>query len=203
MKTFLIFIAFILCNHISFGQEFSSRVWHKGWLVTTSADTIYGDIKYEMEANSVQVIEDNKKVKTLSSKGVMYVQIFDNLVDNYRYFYSIPYQVSSDFRAPILFEIVYEGPTSLLSREKIVMTTDTYSQSFYYAGLNSSRETLEYTYYFAFNDGQIKNFTGKKGEIYTLLNKHSEKLRDYIKKNKLDVLDLRDLIRILAFYNSI
>lgn len=203
MRILFVNILFFLAVNVSFGQEFSSRVWHKGWIVTIDNDTIYGDIKYEMDANSIQVVADNKKVKTYSSKGIIYVQIYDTIVSNYRHFYSVPYQVSSDFRAPVLFEVLYEGPTTLLSREKIVVKTDTYNQSFYYNSPSTSSEVLEYTYYFAFSNGDIKMYTGKKGEIYTLLEKHSDKIRDYIKKNKLDTKEVRDLIRILAFYNSI
>jgi len=199
MKAVLISIAFILCVNTSFSQDFSSRTWHKGWLVTIDDDTLRGDIKYEMEANSIQIIEGNSKVKTLSSKGIIYIQIYDAIVSNYRHFYSIPYQVTSDFRAPILFEVIYEGPVSLLSREKIVVKTEAYNQSFYYSGPNVSNEMVEYSYYFAFTSGEIKIFTGRKGEIYTLLDKYPDKLKTYIKKNKLDVLKMQDLIQDLRF----
>ncbi|MGL1886858.1 MAG: hypothetical protein OCD76_10110 [Reichenbachiella sp.] len=202
IKHFILFL-FLIGTQCLQAQEFSTRLWHEGWVVTSARDTLKGQVKYSMESNSVQVIGESQKVKTFGSKQLIYLEIFDMSVKNYRQFYSIPYMVTSDFRAPIIFEVIYEGPTSLIAREKIVLKTDSYNQSYYYAGPTTTREALVFTYYFAFKSGEIKEFTGKKGEIYSLLEKNPEKLKTYIKKNKLDVTEMKDLIRILAFYNSI
>ncbi|MBU2916286.1 MULTISPECIES: hypothetical protein [Reichenbachiella] len=199
-------LAFILLMvgavSVTYSQEFSSRVWHTGWMVTVEGDTLRGELKYDMEANSIQVMREDR-IYTFSSKKIMYVEFFDSVLKNYRQFYSIPYNVSYDYRAPILFEVLYEGPTTLLSREKIVIEMDPYSQSYYYTGPGSSRESVSRTYYFAFKSGEIKMYTGKKGEIFTLLPEHGDALKSYIKKNRLDLNDVRDLIRVMAFYNSI
>ncbi|MCV9386233.1 hypothetical protein [Reichenbachiella ulvae] len=183
-------------------QDFSTRLWHKGWAVTMDGDTLRGDIKYDMEVNTIQILSDDK-VYTYNSKKVMYVEFFDSLLKSYRQFYSIPYNVTGDFRAPILFEVLYEGPTTLLAREKIVLETDPYSQSYYYTGPGTTRERLSLTFFFAFKDGSIERYSGKKGELYAILDDHPGQLKDYIKKNKLDVNEVRDLVRIMAFYNSI
>ncbi|MEP2508031.1 MAG: hypothetical protein ABJH72_01670, partial [Reichenbachiella sp.] len=114
-----------------FAQEFSGRTFHKGWLVTDNQDTVRGDVKYDMETNVVQVIIGKEKVNTYSSKKIIYFEIYDGILKSYRQFYAIPYQVESNYKVPILFEVLYEGETSLLVREKIVMTTDPYSQAYF------------------------------------------------------------------------
>lgn len=202
MKRIATAILYLILLTPAMGQDFSTRLWHRGWVVTMEGDTIHGEIKYDMEVNTVQVLVD-KRVQTYNSKKVMYVEFFDTLLKSYRQFYSIPYFVTADFRAPILFEVLYEGPTTLLSREKIIMETDPYSQSYYYTGPTPTRERLSLEYYFAFKTGKIERFTGKKGELFAILNQHPDILKDYIKKNHLDINEVRDLVRITAFYNSI
>ncbi|MFY0628562.1 MAG: hypothetical protein JXR07_19855 [Reichenbachiella sp.] len=189
-----------------FSQEFSSRLWHSGWVVTMDRDTLRGEINYDIPTNSVQVMvtrQRQKKILTFSSKKLMYFQIFDATLNNYRQFYSIPYQIRSDFKAPILFEILYEGPLTLMLRERIVVESDPY-QTFTSVGSSAgSIERLEYTYYFIDTKGKITFYEGGKGEIYEIFKKNSDKVKEYIKKNKLSVEDMRDLVRITAFYNSL
>ena len=47
--------------------QFSNEVWHDGFLVTTDDDTLKGLIKYDMDANIVQLIINDQKVMTFSS----------------------------------------------------------------------------------------------------------------------------------------
>jgi len=181
-----------------FGQEFSSRMWHVGWMVTTEQDTLRGPIKYDMVNNAVQIVVENK-MYTFSSKKIIYFEIFDNNLKNYRHFYAIPYNIRPDYKAPILFEILYEGPTTLLLRERIVIET----RSDYYSGIQTSYERLVFSYYFVDQTAKIVLFEGQKGEIYGILKKNPEKLKEYIKENKLKTDEMGDLVRITAFYNSL
>jgi len=185
------------------GQDFSSRIWHDGWLVTADKDTVRGSVKYDMEANTVQVLVRSEKVNTYSSKKIMFFEIFDTTLNSYRQFYSIPYQISSNYKAPILFEVLYEGPMTLLVTEKIVLENDPYSQSYYNSGPGFTRERLAYSYFFVDRKGKMTAYTGKKNEIYGVLYKNSDKLKKFIKDNKLKTDKMRDLVRITAFYNSL
>lgn len=182
------------------GQQFSNEVWHDGFLVTMEDDTVRGLLKYDMEANVVQLIQNNV-VKTYSSHKVFYFEIFDQLVKNYRQFYSVPYHVNYDYEIPIIFEVLYEGPLSLLSREAVVQETVS-SGAAYWAG-SYVRDKMAYTFYFLDKEGSIKRYTGKKADLMAIMSKKSGDVKNFIKKNKLRTDELRDLIRITAFYNSI
>ncbi|WP_420580985.1 hypothetical protein [Reichenbachiella sp.] len=177
-------------------------MFHKGWLVTEDQDTVKGDVKYDMETNAVQVVVENEKVKTFSSKKILYFEIYDNVLKTYRQFYSIPYQVESNYKIPIIFEVLYEGQTSLLVREKIVMTTDPYSQA-YFNGPAGSSEKLSFTYYFVDTKGNMKMYKGKKNHLFEILDKNTDQVREYVKVNKLKTDEMRDIVRITAFYNSL
>lgn len=182
-------------------QEFSSQVFHDGYLVTTDGDTLRGALKYDMETNIVQM-QEHRLVKTYSSHKIFYFEIFDKIVGNYRQFYSIPYNVNYDYQVPILFEVLYEGPVSLLSREAIVQQTVS-SNASYWGGGSYVRNIVSYTFYFLDKEGHIDMYTGKKAQLYHIMSKQESKVKDFIKQNHLNVDDVRDLIRITAFYNSL
>ena len=169
-------------------------------MVTSDQDTLEGLVKYDMQANVVQVIQ-NQVVKTYSSHKVFYFEIYDKVVNSYRQFYSIPYNVNYNYKIPILFEVLYEGPLSLLSREAVVQ--ETVSNSSAYWGGSFVRDVVSYTFYFLDKEGKIDSYTGKKADLLTIMAKHSRKVKDYIKQNKLDTDEVRDLIRVTAFYNSL
>lgn len=198
--TFSLLLIFWL--QAGYAQEFSSRIFHKGWLVTDNKDTIRGDVKYDLETNAVQVIVGKERVNTYSSKKILYFEIYDSILKAYRQFYAIPYQIESNYKVPILFEVLYEGKTSLLVREKIVMTTDPYNQA-YFNGPAATQERLSFTYYFVDTEGKMVMYNGKKNHLFEILNKNSGKVKEYIKANKLKTDEMRDIVRITAFYNSL
>lgn len=182
-------------------QQFSSELWHEGFLVSTDEDTIRGMLKYDMETNVVQVIEATKVVKTYSSHKIFYFEIFDKILKSYRQFYSVPYNVNFNYSVPLLFEVLYEGPMSLLSRETIVQETVT-SGSAYWGG-SYVRNRLAYTFYFLNKDGNIRFYTGKKRDLVAILSRKGSQVKSFIKKNRLRTDEPGDLIRITAFYNSL
>lgn len=199
MRNFLITIILLT----SFGlhaQKFSSEEWHRGFVVTSNQDTVRGIVNYSMETNVV-LVSRNKVVQTFSSQKLFYVEIYDKLVENYRQFYSIPYNVKYDYEVPILFEVLYEGPLSLLAREAIVTQSVNNSSSIY--GGSYLQSVIEHTYYFLDKKGNIKMYAGRKADLYVIMANKQSHVKSFIKKNKLDVSDLRDLIRITAFYNSL
>lgn len=180
--------------------QFSKDVWHEGYLVTVDEDTIRGELKYDQDANVVQLIRNNV-VKTFSSHTIFYFEIFDKIVQNYRQFYSIPYNVRYDYQIPILFELLYEGPLSLLARETIVHETINTNSAYWGTGV--MRDRVAYTFYFLDKNGKMQEYNGKKPDLLHIMAKKSTQVKSFIKKNRLNITETRDIIRITAFYNSI
>jgi hypothetical protein len=198
-QLFLVFILSISFT-VVYGQEFSSDIFHEGFLVTTKKDTLRGALKYDMQQNIVHMI-DQGKIKTYSSQKIFYFEIFDVTVDNYRQFYALPYKVGMSYKIPILFELQYEGPLSLLTREQIIQETVPSTGTYWGGGFTQLR--LVYSYFFVNKKGEVSLFTGRKKELMELMKDKSKYLKEYIKEYKLQVDEIQDLIRITAFYNSI
>lgn len=195
----LVFSILVLLAFTGFAQKFSSEVFHKGYIVTTAKDTIKGSVKYDMEANTLSVLAGGK-LKSFSSNNIFYFEIFDEILNNYRQFYSLPYNVSYGYKIPVLFELIFEGELSLMLREAIVQKQ---VNSGNYWGAGVLQTVIEHSYYFVDKDGDIKYFSGKKRDIYAIMNKKQNDIKKYIKDNRLDTGDIRDLIRLTSFYNSV
>ena len=109
-----IFTFFLLTSHFTYSQQFPSEIWHEGKAVLVSGDTIKGQIKYDFTNDLIQ-LNANGILRTFSARKLFYFEIFDELAGSYRYFYSLPFNMHSDYEVPILFEVLYEGKLTLLS----------------------------------------------------------------------------------------
>ncbi len=204
MRSMLIRLLLLVAAIFYFGfghaQQFPSQIWHSGFVVSLQGDTIKGKVKYDMETNAVQV-DLGHRIRSFSSHNTRFVKIFDKMADNYREFYSLPYALRSQYRTRVFFELLYEGPLSLLCREEITQETVPSTTSIY--GNSYVRERLAYTFYFLDNKGNITFYNGKKADLLNIMNKKQKHMKEFIKNNRLKSDEIRDLIRITAFYNSI
>lgn len=200
MRTGLLIVVLSVAASIVRAQEFSSDYWHDGFVVTAKGDTLRGQVKYDMETNVV--VLQNEQFKTLSSFQVFYFNIYDKLLETYRQFYSIPYRLKYDHETPVFFELLFEGPLSLLAREAIVQETVPLGNSIA-RGSTVIRNKLDFNFFFVDKDGDLAAFSGKKSDLYEIMAEKERKVRDFIKSNNLKTDDARDLVRITAFYNSI
>ena len=200
MKALLVALLMINLVFISQAQQFSTEVWHDGFIVLAEGDTLRGKIKYNMENNAIQ-FQNATLIRTYSSYQVFYFNIFDQLLDVYRQFYSIPYRLKSNYETPVLFELLFEGSLSLMSRESIVQ--ETVSTGTTLSTGTIVRDKLLRKFYFVDREGDIASFSGRKNDLYRIMNRKEVKVRSYVKDNRLRTNSVKDLVRITAFYNSI
>ena len=202
MRNCCLLFLIILAHQVS-AQTFPSEIWHEGRVVLIDNQEFKGSVKYDLETDIVQ-LNDDKTIRTFSSKKLLYFEIFDESVDTYRQFYALPYAVSQGYETPILFEVLHEGrPLSLLAREAV--TTETVPQYSYYYGRSNyfSRYKLSYEIYFFNEKTGISRYQMKKRELLDLMGRKSSEVRKFINDNNLRVDRRRDLERITAYYNSL
>ena len=183
-----------------YAQQFPSEVWHEGMIVLIQGDSLWGNIKYNQETDIVQFTRDNKTINTYTPRKLLFFEIFDEISSAYRQFYSLPYQVKPNFETQILFEVLYEGPLTLLSRESIQYQTTNNPYSF--AG-TYTRLILVYTYFFLDLKGNISKYSGKKSELYPIFKRKQAEIKNFVRENKLRHDRRKDLIQIVAYYNSL
>lgn len=183
-------------------QDFPSQVMHEGKVVLINGDTLKGKLKYDFENDLIQIIL-NGTIQTFSSRKIHFFQIFDETVEMYRNFYSIPYEVQPNYEIPLIFEVLYEGQLSLLAREQIITETVPQYSYAYRSSVNMTRTRLSYDFYFLDQKGNFAKYDLKKPQLFELMSRKEPQIKSYIKKNKLKTDSRRDLVRITAYYNAL
>ena len=183
-------------------QKFPSDLWHEGKLVLANDEIIEGKIKYDLERGIVQV-EQGEKLFTYGANSIFYFKLFDTTVEAYREFYVLPYGLVSNYKAPVIFEVLVEGNISLLCRERITTKNVQASNPYYYNSPTYQQEVLVYDYFFLDRQGNITQYNLKKKELLQALSKRQSKINEYIKANRLKFDRRTDLVRIIAFYNAL
>lgn len=201
-QLFLVLNLIFLSQFHLLAQNFPSEIWHDGTLVTIEDDTLQGDIKYNIEADLIQVRAKNGVISAFSSRKILYFEIFDSTIDNYRLFYSLPYALKTSYQVPVLFEVLHEGRLSLLGREKIVQDFNPY-HGMYGRAFYGERYRLDYDYYFLAENGKIQRYNLKKRELLRIMGRRSSEIKLYAKKNRLKYDRLADLVRITSYYNAL
>lgn len=192
-------LVFLMLPLLACGQNFAFEYWHEGKIVLESGDTLKGNIKYNMQTDVLQY-QANKKIEAFTARKVLYCEIFDNTVKKYRQFFSLPYNTSGGYRAPIFFELLTEGRLTLLSREKLEYRT--YNSSFYYYG-NYTRLVLVNKYYLLQEKGDIVEINDKKSNWLDQMGNYADEVQKYAKKNGLDFSNKYDLAKLVEYYNSL
>ena len=193
-------LAFLVCFAAAAqGQEFAFEYWHEGRLVTEESDTLKGSIMYNLQSDLLQ-LKRADRLETFTARKVVYFEIFDVTIKQYRVFYSLPFSATgTQYKAAIFFELLEEGKMTLLCREALEYKN--YS-SFYYYG-SYSRLVLVNKYFLLDEKGEIVPFTGNKNDWIYLMGNKGPEVQKYMKANKLDVDEKEELVKIVAFYNSL
>ncbi len=172
-------------------------------MVLVNNDTLVGKLKYDMKQDIVQV-QTEDKLYTYGASKIFYFDIFDETVDYYRQFYTLPYGLISNYKVPVIFEVLIEGNISLLSREKVILKSSQLNSAYSYSSTSSySREVLTYGYYFLDRMGEITGYNFKRKGLMAVLHQREQQVSKFIRSNGLHVDRRSDLIRIISFYNGI
>ncbi|MBL3655578.1 hypothetical protein [Fulvivirga sediminis] len=199
-RSFLI-VCFICSFFALQAQDFPSEIWHEGKIVLLEGDTLRGLVKYNLESDLIQFTGNNKTIKAYTGRKLLFFEIYDETVERYRQFFSIPYSLNGDYKVPIMFEVLVRGEElSLLCREAVEYQMRSYPYSM---GGTYSSYVLVYTYYFLRPDGTIIKYSGKKKDLLYIMKEKQSVMKEYIKESKIDVDNRSDLAKTLIYYNSL
>jgi hypothetical protein len=195
------FIFFSLIGISAAAQDFPFELWHEGKLILDSGDTLRGSIKYDLQNDLIQYqLNAQSKPESYTARKVLFFEIFDATVKRYRAFYSLPYAIAGQYKAPVFFELMEEGKITLLCREFLEYRTT--SSGLYYYG-SYTRLVLINKYFLLKENGEIEEYTGKKNDWYDLMKGRESEVQKYVKANRLDLDDKYELSQAVHYYNSL
>lgn len=210
MRTPILLLILFALPFITSGQAFKKKQrWFRGpgLVQLTDGKKLEGEIYYSFQYSIVQVIKNNRSSQFKSDK-VVYFEYFDEGFEKKRKFYSIPYDLDQNkYKELVFFEVVKE-----LSNLALVKT-----QSYNNFDLATGQyERLTEVLYFADNKGRITPYvevvyklTGasrriiNKTALTAITKKHTYKVNNYIKQEKLNEKKEEDLVLILEYFDKI
>jgi hypothetical protein len=187
---------FLLSPLFSRAQVWPFELWHEGKMVLASGDTLKGLLKYDLQQDLVQYTYNNKEAEVFTARKILFFEIFDTSVNQYRRFFALPYASSPGYETPIFFELLEEGKLTLLAREFLEYRS---TGSMYVRGLL----VLSHKYFLVGDNGKISQFSGKKNDLFNLMGKHGDKVEKFTRTNRLQFDYKQDFARIIDYYNSL
>jgi len=179
------------------GNPYFLDFWSKG-KVTTKSGKNFGDmlLKYD--------IMNDKLIFQAKGGNIMYfvepVSTFEiadaDLSNHYKFTSSLP--VTDGLNAASFFQIITTGKISLYKR---IYKKITESKEYGSATVNKSFDT--YSTYYVFQNGSLSKISiDKKSLIGRFPNKEKE-ITDYLKKEKTDFKDDKDLDKLFTYLNEL
>jgi hypothetical protein len=199
MRQILLYSALFLVSIAAPAQQWSFEYWHEGKAVLESGDTLKGKIKYEIDKDLIQV-DGNGPLQSLTSRKVVYYEIFDAFSGRYRQFYSIPFSLAGSYKTPTFFELLTEGRLTLMSRE--ALESRTYNTGYYAYG-TISRLVLIDKYFVLDEKGDVNPFSGKKNDMLELMRNKDEEIKRFIRDNNISMDRKADVVRTFVYYNTL
>ncbi len=198
MRRIALFCWFAVLPAMAYAQTFPFEYWHKGRVVLESGDTLHGQVKYNLQDDLVQFQSDNR-VETFTARKVVFFEIFDQTVRNFRSFFSLPYAMTGQYKGQVFFELLGEGKVTMLSRESL----ETRSYSSYYTYGTYSRLVLVDKFFLLKQDLTIIPLASKKSDILSAMSDREDQVAKFAKENRLNYERKNDVIRMVAYYNSL
>jgi hypothetical protein len=196
---FVLVAMITLVSSQAFSQQWPFELWHDGKVVLDNGDTLKGILKYDLQQDIVQYTSQDKNVTVFSARKVLFFEIFDNTIHQYRQFFALPYSSNGSYRAPVFFELLTEGKLTLLCREALEYR----SVPIGYYGASYNRVIMVYNYFIMNEKGDIDTFTGKKHDLMDLMGKNADTVEKYIRANRLRIEEKSDFAKIISYYNSL
>lgn len=198
--TFLTLLFFFATTSLADAQQWS-KSWYPGNLVLLSGDSLEGDIRYDIENDAVQIRLENERIHSFSGKKLLTFSLQEHPRRAVRRFYSLPYQVRGNYRSQRLFEVLYEGKLTLLCRPYM----EHLLEDSYISDENSGKKSQDplYEFYFLDSEGEVQMYRPRLGRLLSIMSSKHREIRNYMKEYHLRHDQMRDLVRITAYYNAL
>ena len=216
----LIVILLVVCGAVgASAQNFSADLWHQGELRLNDNSYVKGQVKYDLEHDAVR-IKRNGKIETYAAQQVASFRIVDARTKAFRNFFTLPYANKTGHKRPKLFEVIVEGKATLLAREFITTISNSrnnvnrrglgnnrFGNGVGNSGLRNpalgTRQILAHKMFIVNLDGNIREVTARKRDLFYILKGHDTELKKFIKKRNLKLSKVRDMAHIVGHFNGI
>lgn len=187
----------------------SGSEWHNGEIVLNSGEVLNGHLSYSDEIVQCKV---HNTIKAYSTFQVAHFQFYDTELNTNRTFVPITNSVIKNVQAPSFYELVVEGPITLLRKETYTyklandpqkdrdLAWETQTVRRFEYDVHMRVQDFEYFYIHDQNLNALRNF---RKEIAPLLHEYQTDINHFIEKNALNTRDIESQIKVITYFNRL
>ena len=101
------------------------------------------------------------------------------------------------------YKIIVDGKAGLLIKESVRLIKGRYARTSYQKDKLSKFEREKDAYFISFDNIEAIQIPKRKKDFYNLFTTKSKEVKSYVKKNKLDYKDIKELKKIIKYYNAL
>jgi hypothetical protein len=201
-----------------FAQRVDVQEWPKGRIVLTNGDTLNGPLTFHRTEDIIRITVADGSIQAFAPVNVTSFTVTDSRSRVSQTFRPYPWNRDndySDFKAPAFFEVVSDGKYTLVKREILATRSQNYSPM-YAGGYGGYYDPYGYNYggpryqtvvqdlfYLYTPKGEIKALRNPKRDLEDLFQEKARHMKDFVRKNRLEYDNARDLAIILSHFNSL
>jgi hypothetical protein len=197
-------------------QQPDVQEWPKGQVILATGDTLFGAVVYHQNEEIIRLVLQDGTNQAFTPVGVRSFTVTDNQGHYQKVFRSFPWNRGndySDYQVPAFFEVLQEGPYTLVKREVVTVRNQSmgpmyagygryYDPYGNYPGYRSQVVILDALYLYTPNH-KIQALRNPKRDLEDLFGKKSEDLKHFVKSRNLSYSDTGDVIKIIRYFNSL
>ncbi len=207
----------ILAYLPALAQAVDIQEWPKGRIILTNGDTLTGPVAYHRSEDIVRITLADGSIQAFAPVNVSSFTV----TDRQRRFSQIfrPYLWNrgndySDYKAPAFFELLTVGKYSLVKREILSTRSQNYTPMYagygrYYDPYNNGyggtryQTVVQELFYVNSPKGEILDLRNPKRDLENIFGGKARQMKDFVKRNKLEYNNARDLAVIISHFNSL
>jgi hypothetical protein len=205
---------------VSFGaaQHLEVQEWPNAQVILTSGDTLYGSVTYHQNEEIIRLVLNDGTNQAFTPVGVRSFAVADSQGQYQKLFRSYFWNRGndySDYQVPAFFEVLQEGPYTLVKRELVAIRNQSMTPMYAgygryydpygpgaYPGFRSQAVVLDALYLYTPRQ-KIIALRNPKRDLEDLFGNRSGEMKQFVKSRHLSYNQTQDVIQILRYFNSL
>lgn len=196
-------------------RRFAIEMWHVGFVLLNDGSKVEGLVKVDISNDEMQ-IDSNETIQTYAANQVSKFEVLIAGDENWKTFFTLPLRDKNGFYRPAFFELVVEGSTSLLFRDRIVLSTRVIGNSSNERRWNIRNNnpngpngevyytrSLSREMFLLSSNGILTKLSNKRKKVINSFDGNHEELKRIIRRNRLNMKYSGHVKRLVEAYNKV
>jgi hypothetical protein len=216
----LALVSFCWCVVVSplKAQQLDVQEWPNGQVILATGDTLYGSVVYHQTEEVIRLVRQDGTNQAFTPVGVRSFTVTDDQSQYQKVFRSYFWNRGndySDYQVPAFFQVLQEGPYTLVKREVISFRNQNLSPMYAgysryydpyggsnYPGYRSQAVILDMLFLYS-PQQKIQALRKPRRDLEDLYGNKSGAMKKFIKTYNLSYNDTGDVMKMIWYFNSL